>query len=213
MKSIVKVFAVIALMAATLSYSSNASAGGGGGSPSKFKGLGASAFFSSVDESGCIFTQTSVFANEQTVRTQSGPASPSSFVFIFISQFDSCTGTQLLAADGSALLAAQDLEVSKKLESATLNTTVNMFESVSGGTFDVNVSLTWAGVSSIGHEMSQFHYRFEGCQQKSQNNGTFRLAQVSGSVSDGVTEYVQSSFVDARVFSSKGGTIIHGCGF
>ncbi|MCI0554734.1 MAG: hypothetical protein L0287_27620, partial [Anaerolineae bacterium] len=122
-------------------------------------------------------------------------------------------GTQLLAADGSALLAAQDLAVSKKLESATLNTTVNMFESVSGGTFDVNVSLTWAGVSSIGHEMSQFHYRFEGCQQKSQNNGTFRLAQVSGSVSDGVTEYLESSFVDARVFSSKGGTIIHGCGF
>ncbi len=213
MKSIVKVFAVIALMAGTLSYSSNASAGGGGGSPSKFKGLGASAFFSSVDESGCIFTQTSVFANEQTVRTQPGPSNPSSFVSVFISQFDSCTGTQLLAADGSALLAAQDLAVSKKLESATLNTTVNMFESVSGGTFDVNVSLTWAGVSSIGHEMSQFHYRFEGCQQKSQNNGTFRLAQVSGSVSDGVTEYLESSFVDARVFSSKGGTIIHGCGF
>lgn len=117
-----------------------------------------------------------------------------------------------MAADGSAILADQDLDVSKKLKSATLNATVNMFESISGGTFDVHVSLSWKGVSSIGHESSQYHYRFDGCQQKSHHNGTFRLAQVSGSVSDGVTEYAQASFADARVFSSKGGTIANGCG-
>jgi hypothetical protein len=213
MKTIMKVFAVIALIAATFSYSSNASAGGGGGSPSRYKGLGASAFFSSVDESGCIFTQTSVFANEQTVRSQPGPSSPMSFVSVFISMYDSCTGTQLFSADGWALLAAPDLEVSRQLDSATLNATITMFEYVSGGTFDVYVNLAWAGVSPIGHEMSQFHYRFDGCQQKSQNNGTFRLAQVSGSVSDGGTEYASAQFTDARIFSSKGGTIIHGCGF
>ena len=118
-----------------------------------------------------------------------------------------------MAADGSALLAAPDLDVSKKLRSASLNTTVNMHETISGGTFDVHISLTWEGVSSIGHELSQYHYRFEGCQQKSQTNGTFRLAQASGSVSDGVTEYAQSPVADARIFSSKGGTIVNGCGF
>lgn len=212
MKTMFKLFAVIALVAATLSQSSSVRAGGGGGSTYKFKGLGASAYFSSVDESGCIFTDTSVFANEQTIRIQGGPATPESYVSIFISQYDSCTGTQLMAADGWALLAASDLDVSKKLKSATLNATVPMNEYASGETFDVAVSLAWTGVSSIGHESSQYQYRFEGCQQKSNNNGTFRLAQVSGSVSDGVTEYTQASFVDARVFSSKGGSRAQGCG-
>jgi hypothetical protein len=212
MKTILKVFAVIALMAATLSQSSHASAGGGGGSTYKFKGLGASAFYSSLDETGCIFTQTSVFANEQTVKYQPGPAIPEAYISVFISQYDSCTGTQLFAADGSAPLAVEDLQVSKKLKSATVNATVTMTEYTSGETFDVAVSLAWTGVSSIGQESSQYQYRFEGCQQKSNNNGTFRLAQVSGTVSDGITDYTQASFVDARVFSSKGGTRTHGCG-
>ena len=86
MKTMFKLFAVIALVAATLSHSSNVSAGGGGGGTYKFKGLGANVFYSSVDELGCIFTQTFVFANEQTINNSARTCHSGVYMFPSISR-------------------------------------------------------------------------------------------------------------------------------
>jgi hypothetical protein len=211
MKTIVKLLIVTVLMLATFSQGTSASAGGGGGGNFRFKGLGASAYFSSSDPSGCVYTDGSVFANEQMTLNTPGAHNAFSGVSLFISQYDACTGTQLLAADGYSSLAGPELVVSKKLDSAALNATVSMYDYVSGNSFDVWVNLDWTGVSSIGHRTNQSQYKFERCHQKYQDNSAFRFAQVSGSISDGVTEFAGAPASYADIFSSKGGSVSTGC--
>jgi hypothetical protein len=211
MKTIVKLLIVTVLMLATFSQGTSASAGGGGGGNFRFKGLGASAYLSSSDASGCIYTDVSIFANEQMILNTPGVHNAFSGVSLYISQYDYCTGTQLLAADGYTSLAGPDLAVSKKLESAVLNATVNMYDYVSGNSFDIWVNLNWTGVSSMGHRSNQSQYKFERCHQKYQDSSAFRFAQVSGSISDGITEFADGPAVYADIFSSKGGSVSTGC--
>ena len=211
MKTIVKLLVVMVLMLATFSQSTSAGAGGGGGGNFRFKGLGASAYFSSSDPSGCVYTDVSVFANEQMILNQPGTNNAFSGISLYISQYDYCRGVQLLAADGYSSLAAHDLVISNQLESAALTATVSMYDYVSGNSFDVRVNLNWTGVSSIGHRTNQSQYRFERCHQKYQDNSKFRFAQVSGSISDRVTEFAVAPALYADIFSSKGGSVSTGC--
>jgi hypothetical protein len=89
-----------------------------------FKGEIAVAIFSNTDSSGCLVTNVAVFASENVSQEPPAPGASSSGVSLFISQFDDCTGTPLLAADGSTLLADPDFQVFGQLKAATLNTTV-----------------------------------------------------------------------------------------
>ena len=209
MKTTIKLLAVFILAVATLGQPTAASTGGG--SAFRFKGLSANAFFSSADPSGCIYTDVSVFASEQIISSQPGMGTPSSGSSIFISQYDACTGTQLLSADGYVPLADPDLQISRKLDSASLNTTINMFDYVSNNTLDVTVNLNWAAVSSSGRQVSHFNYQFSGCKISSHLNSTFRYAEVTGSVSDGVTNFTPSPPVDATLSNVKSGDHSTGC--
>jgi len=199
------------LLLATFGKGITASAGGGGGGTFKLKGQTANAHFSNVDQSGCIYTDIYIYASEEVVSTQPGPGTPSSGASVSIYQFDTCTGTQLLGADGFVPLTESDFQVSKKLESAGLNTTVTVFDYLSGSSYNVSVALNWSAISPIGRQTSQSHYQFAGCHQKYNSNGTFRFAQVSGSVSDGVTDFAASPFADASISSVKTGSVSTGC--
>jgi hypothetical protein len=211
MKTTIKIIGVLILLLATFGKGINVSAGGGGGGTFKLKGQTASAHFSNVDQSGCIYTDIYIYASEEIVSTQPGPGTPSSGASVSIYKFDACTGTQLLGADGFIPLAESDFQVSKKLESAGLNTTVTVFDYLSGASYDVSIALTWTATSPLGHQTSQSHYQFAGCHQKFHNNGTFRFAQASGSVSDGVTDFAASPFADASISSVKTGSVSTGC--
>ena len=211
MKTTIKLATVLILMLATLSPGNTASAGGGGGGTFRLKGQTANAHFSNVDQSGCIYTDVYVYASEEIVSTQPGPGTPSSGASVSIYQFDACTGTQLLGADGFVPLAGPDFQASRKLDSAGLNTTVTVFDYLSGASYDVSVALTWTAISPLGRQTSQSHYQFAGCHQKYHSNGTFRFAQVSGSVSDGITDFAASLFSDATISSVKTGSVSTGC--
>jgi hypothetical protein len=211
MKTTIKIVGVLILLLATFGKGINVSAGGGGGGTFKLKGQTASAHFSNVDQSGCIYTDVYVYASEEIVSTQPGSGTPSSGASVSIYQFDACTGTQLLGADGFVPLAEPDFQVSKKLESAGLNTTVTVFDYLSGSSYDISVALNWSAISPVGRQTSQSHYQFAGCHQKYHSNGTFRFAQVSGSVSDGITNFAASPFTDANISSVKTGSVSTGC--
>ena len=211
MKTTIKILGVLILLLATFGNGITVSAGGGGGGTFKLKGQSANAHFSNVDQSGCIYTDVYVYASEEIVSTQPGPGTPSSGASVSIYQFDACTGTQLLGADGFVPLAGPDFQVSKKLDSAALNTTITVFDYLTGSSYDVSIALTWTATSPLGRQTSQSHYQFAGCHQTYHNNGTFRFAQVSGSVSDGVTDFAASPFSDASISSVKTGSVSTGC--
>ena len=207
MKTMIKLLAVLALALGTFSQHTTASAG----SIFHFKGRGAEAFFSTVDPSGCIFTNVFVFASEETFQNPPGPRSASSGTFLFISQFDACVGMQLLAADGFASLADPDFQVARKLNSATLSATVNVFDFVTSTSFDVDVNLAWTGAGPLLREHGNFHFQAPGCKFNSHFNRTFRGAEASGSVSDGATNFTPDPSLGASIFSAKNGDVVVGC--
>jgi hypothetical protein len=210
MKSTVQLFSILILAMAAFGQYTTAKTGGGGAF--KFKGLSTDTFFSSMDPTGCINTDVSMFASEQIVRNQPGQGTPSSGLSLFIYQYNVCANEQVVAASGFAPLSDTALQISGNLDSAVLNATANVFDEVSGSSFDVTLALAWRGTSSLGHQMAQFQYSFGGCKTKSHSDGAFRFAEATGSVTIGQVNLTPAPSVTSTIFSGKSGTVEIGCG-
>jgi hypothetical protein len=207
MKTAIKVLAALALALALFGQYSDALAG----DIFKTKGLGAEAYFFSVDPSGCVVTDVGVFARDETFQNPPGSGDPSSWVFLYISQNDYCNGVQVVYADGFTSLANPDLQVSRRLDLATLTTTVNVYDYFSGTSYDVYVDLSWQGSGPPTRQSSHFHTHSPTCNINSRFNGTFRFGGATGSVSDGTTNFTPETAYDARLFSVKSGDVFVGC--
>ncbi len=205
MKTIVKLLAVFTLVLAGFSQHSTASAA----TNFKFKGNSADAFFSSFD--GCVLTEVSIFASEGVFKSGPGRGTESSATSLFISQFDFCADAQVLAAEGFADLSPSDFEVANKLSSATLDATVNVFDFVSGSSFDVDVNLTWTATGGLSRQNVNNHFTSPGCKVHSRFRGTSREATVSGSISDGSTNFTPEEGLFGLISAVKTGDVVIGC--
>ena len=177
----------------------------------KFKGLGANASFESLDPSGCILTRVDLFTAEAMIQSPPGRKAPFSSMNLFLSQYDVCTDTPLLAAEGVKDLAEPDLQISSKLAGATLNTTITMLDSLTGNTFDLSVDLSWTGIGPLRREHSGFHFGDRECRINSRFKGTFRGAEAFGTVSDGVTNFTPEFSIAADLISSNSRDMTIGC--
>lgn len=208
MKTTIKLFIVFAL--ALAAFSQHSSVNAGGGQAFNFKGPSVLASFYSA--SGCIVTEVFVIATESRVQGQPGPADTLSYASTTVWQYDSCTDTPLLYAYGSTSpLSGSELQISKQLNSATLNTTVNLFDEVSGNTFDVVLNLSWNGVGPLSREHSTTHFRAPGCITNSRFQSKSRPAEVAGSVSDGLVSFTSGADASASLHMVKNGTVVIGC--
>ena len=207
MKTTIKLLVLLALVAGVFSQPSAVSAGG----VFKFRGEGASAIFSSVDGSGCIWTDVYVNADEGIFQNPPGRGSGSSGLLVAISQYDSCSGTQLLAADGFTWLAEPDFQIFGSLSSATLSAPVTLFDYVTGAWIDVHVDLSWEGHGRVNREKRHSQFDSPGCKVNSRFNLTFRPAVATGSVSDGVTNFTPEPSLGYDIYSAKSGDVVIGC--
>lgn len=207
MKPTIRLLAVLSLVLAIFSQHTSASAGGN----FKFRGEGASAIFSSADSSGCVWTDVYVNADEGIFQSPPGKGNASSGVVLFISRYDACTDTQLLAAEGFSLLADPEFQVFGNLNSATLSAVVNVFDYVSATNFDVFIDLSWEGSGSIIRQSSHSHFDAPGCKVNSRFIGSFRPAVATGSVSDGITNYTPEPSLGYDIYQAKSGDLFIGC--
>lgn len=207
MKTALKLLAILALTLATFSAHTSASAV----SMFKFRGLGANASFSSLDASGCIQTNVDVFTAEAILQTKPGNKGPFSSVNLFINQHNLCTDTRMLAAEGVADLADPDLQISSKLDWATLTTTLPMQDALTGNTFEVVIDLAWRGIAPVTREHSNFRFGDKLCKIHNRFKGTFRASEASGSVSDGTTNLTPEPSVGALMISSNSKDMAIGC--
>lgn len=153
----------------------------------------------SVDSSGCISTEVFVFARSGGFQVSSTQA------FIKISQIDDCKEVPLMLASGSGTLKAQDLQLDPNLESGTLKTTVKMSDRVSRSKFDVGVNLAWAGFGELSRPRNDFFFASPGIKVKEKKpfDGTYREAVVSGSISDGFTEFTPEPSIEGEIALAK----------
>jgi hypothetical protein len=173
-----------------------------------FQGQTANAFFSSTDPGGCVVTSVFVLANDG--RTKTGPGGPlaESFAFVAVSQFNQCTETQLLNAEGSAVLAADDFQMDSRLTAATLDTSIELFDFVSGTSFPVDVNLAWTGSGDTLTQRSHFQINAPGLKVNERFSGTLRGATATGTVTAGTTNFTPEPSVFAELFSAKSGEVV-----
>ena len=209
MKTTIRLVALIAFILTAFGQPTGARAGGGT-SNGHFKDLGADAYFVSTDPSGCIVTEVRVFASHHYFQSPPGPGSRKPFVSMDIFQNDICTGTQLFQASGGTTTNI-DLQVDKRFSWASLSATVPVFEGVSQTFMDLSLDLAWTAVGPRTQQNHHEHFTSPGCRMMFRSHGTFRAAEASGSVSDGVTNYTPATTFVANIFSSKSGNHFVGC--
>jgi hypothetical protein len=157
------------------------------------------AYFSNTDSSGCV-TYVSVFANDLFLQFPPGPgASLSEATVLIFNEY--CT--QPIYAYGVTTLPDQDFQVSPNLDSATLNTTINVFDYISNTSFPVYVQTTWTSTGPLGRSNAHSHDSFGGCNNIFHRNYNVRPVQASATVSDGVTNFTPDGDTLAAELTSE----------
>jgi hypothetical protein len=171
-----------------------------------FKGQFAEAIFSTFDETGCIETFAYVAAQEGKVKVDGRPA-VDSFAIVNLIQFNHCTQEFLLDAFGFATLAPDEFVIDKKLNQATLTTTIVVDEFVTGTTFSVDVNVAWTGVGETSTVKDHFQINEPGFKLNSHFMGTFRQAQASGTVTGMGIDFAPDPAIFAQMGNVKVGEV------
>lgn len=131
------VSAILVMASATSAYAQAATV-------YRYSGQGAAAYFSSVDELGCKYTNIFVQFGEATAGNPPKPSEQPTLAYMYISQWNACTGESLSAqTDPPAVLPKEAVQVAPHLQSASLNATVNLFDYNNNITFPADVSVSW----------------------------------------------------------------------
>ena len=207
MKYIINLAAALALLVATFGQYTTVSAA----DIRKASTLGVEAFFSSTDPSGCIVTQVGVSARDDTRREPPEPGMTEALVALSIYQENICTGEQLIFGEAFGWLEEGDLQISKRLGSATLNTTLIDFEDASGGPIrEVYVDLTWTATEPATRSSGHTHLTTPTCKYMDHWKGMSRFADVTGTVSAGTTNFTPETG-SGSIFSGKSSAIFIDC--
>jgi hypothetical protein len=170
------------------------------------KGSSVFSFFETVD--GCISTIVNISADEQVYQQPPESSLSEGFINVFIIKTDTCDNyAPLLEAGGFGTLANSDLEVGKNLGWARLNTTINVYDSVSNSNFDVFVDLAWTATGKPGRFTYISHDKSPGLIFRQTRTGTSCVAEVAGYVSDGTTNFTPNPTPDGYISSVKTGSI------
>lgn len=146
----------------------------------QFRGENASASFSSLDATGCIATDVYIWAGESVTREGPGAPTARTEVFASVSKVDICNEwTVLFSGYGPASSAQLDID---RTGSASLEATIHLFDYVSETSSELTVDLTWKGVGEVFRGHSSSHERFPGGMARYRSNGSYRDAEVSGTV-------------------------------
>ena len=168
----------------------------------QIKDRAANASFSSVDPSGCVETFVFVFGSNET--TKAGPGKPSTgpLAVVQLSQMDFCNNTI-----GEFFGFAEDVafEVSTKLDQAHLKATVPGFLDETGVEAPAVVDLTWTGAGELFSQTDRSRIKFPGSMLTQWFKGTFRPAQISGTVTIGKTN-LATNLVDALIIRATQGS-------
>lgn len=212
--AVVGVLTIAAVVAAlvllpSLSRPVHASGSGGGGCyPTSgpvctFNGQTASVAFEST--ASCTVTDIFVFATANLSRN-GGTTQTSTFLNLSTEVYDTCTGnisegfgqafTPTVQSSSGALTAQGSIDVQDFNSDGTMSTT----------TYTVN--LTWQGVGKPSRQVDSFHFQSPGYITQSHFTGTSQSALVTGTLSDGTTNFAGNSPTFGEYLSADSGTFV-----
>jgi hypothetical protein len=167
------------------------------------KDRAANASFVQVDPTGCVETFVFVFGSNETVKEGPGKPGTGPLAFVQLSQFDFCNNTL-----GEFFGFAEDaaFEVSRTLDQAHLKATVPGFLDETGVEAPAVVDLTWTGAGELFSQTDRSRVKFPGSMLTQWFKGTFRPAQVSGTVTIG-KQNLATNTVDALIIRATQGSL------
>jgi hypothetical protein len=170
---------------------------------------GQSAIAAFVHASGCVETRVGVIAVDGSIKVDGQPPVASE-TSLTIEVTDTCTGDTLVAASGSAVLATGDFAM-RRLDSATLNGSIEVSDKTSGTTFSVQLAVTWTGIGAVTRTKDQFQIIEAGFVFNSHSDASSRNATASGTISGGGTNYTPDAAVSASLADVRSGevTVLH----
>jgi len=189
--------------AETTAPASRVSAGAANHLRFQIRDRAANASFSSVDPSGCVETFVFVFGSNETVKEGPGKPGTGPLAVVQLSQFDFCHNTL-----GEFFGIAEDaaFEVSRKLDQAHLKATIPGFLDETGVEAPAVVDLTWTGAGELFSQTDRSRVKFPGSMLTQWFKGTFRPAQISGTVTIG-KQNLATEPVDALIIRATQGSL------
>ena len=173
----------------------------------QYSGMGADAYFSSID--GCINTDT--FVQGLDFQYKKPSAEPQSYVYLTVSQYNSCTGESIMYVEGFTWVSEPDFQVSQKQNTATLTATVTGYDWVSQSNVELYVDLAWTAEGPVTRRKTNDHYKFPGCHIHEKFTQLTRTGVAYGSVSDGEMNFTPGPAWSASVWEFKSGSVYVGC--
>lgn len=165
---------------------------------------------------GCISTDVDIWVAEYSEQDNVFQWSTSASARVVISQYDICTHSLLMVASSpddefGLLLESSDFQVNSHLNRATLDATLTLFDSVTSEYIDVDVDLIWTATGPLISENDNNHYDLRLCQTESHSRWGYRPAEVSGTITTGMTSFtVESSdaeYSHVNLAESQGGDV------
>jgi hypothetical protein len=203
MKTAIKLVSVLAMLLVSLGQPIAALAA----ESTQYSGMGADAYFSHTD--GCISTDT--FVQGLDFQYKKPPAEPQSYVYLTVSQYNSCTGESIMYVEGFTWVSEPDFQVSQKQNTATLTATVTGYDWETQSNVELYVDLTWTAGGSVTRMKTSNHYKFPGCHIHEKFTQLTRTGVASGSVSDGEMNFTPEPSWSASVWEFKIGSVDVGC--
>lgn len=173
---------------------------------SRFKGFSASASFSSVDPTGCIYSYTDISVYENVFRT-SGTSTDSSAAFIYYFQYDNCQNLYLNDFNGSVNLAPGAFDTRGKLQSAHLVTPIEVYSYQTNSTFQVSVDVTWTSAGDVVRGNSHFRNRYPNYSITSHQVGSNSVASATGTVLLEGTNLIPQPSDYGTLYENQSGTV------
>jgi hypothetical protein len=159
--------------------------------------FGVNAGASSVDASGCIFTNIFLFGGVDTAKTP-GSTTSTQAVFVNISQFDTCTFV-------SSFYGGQSNDIvfafNANLSAVTLTGPIKLCDASSTcSTFQIDIA--WNASSDLNRTISSTHnFCGASCKNFSRGENLARTLSGSGSISNGAINFAAPSTGFASMFS------------
>ena len=160
-------------------------------------GQNAYAYFSAIDpsSSGCTWVEAAVGPNSGKYQTPPGRGTSGTDAWVFVHMYDYCTYAEK-AGWGSAQLSDQAFKVGSTF--ARLTATIMVEDLIYGGSFPVTIDLTWAGAKPAMRQSDHEHIHSQGFSLNYRWTGMYQLADATGTISDGTTNYTPEASIDGN---------------